>query len=197
MRAAVAARCRHRRRRCRLCGGARHRHAAGRSDRGRRHRRGVRPGAARSAGADRLGQMQHRPSGAGGRHRRADQDRARAVARRSTAQHQFRDAQSAHRLRRAQYRGGEPRRRPLDRRRRPCAGQFVRLRRHQRLRHPRAPRRRPRQCGAAAASGAAPGERTDAGAAVGADRWSISQPGRARWRRHWSRASLPGLQSTN
>ncbi len=100
---------RHRRRRRRLCGGARHRHAARRSDRGRRHRRSVRPGAQQRPGAHRLGEMQHRPSRAGRRHRRADQDRAGARARADPAEHQFQHAERAHSVRCLEHRGGQAR----------------------------------------------------------------------------------------
>ncbi len=60
----------------RLRGGARHRYVARRPRRGRRPAPGVRrrPAGRRTAVAHRIGQVEHRPPGGRGRHRRTDQD---------------------------------------------------------------------------------------------------------------------------
>ncbi len=94
---------RRRARRGRLRGGARHRHAGRRPDRGGRHRRG--PGAAPlGAAADRLGQVQHRPHRAGRRPRRRAEGHAGAGARPAARLAPLRRAEPRHPLRRAQPR---------------------------------------------------------------------------------------------
>ena len=78
-----------RRRRCRLPGGARDRHVAGRSDRGPGGRGGLWRRRSRTDPAGRLGQDQHRPSRGRRGHRRPDQGRPRAAARTCSADLHF------------------------------------------------------------------------------------------------------------
>ena len=89
-------------------------------------------------GRHRVGQDEHRPPGGGGRHRRADQGRARPAARRAAGAPAPADAQPAHRLGRATPGGGD-RAAVLARPEWPPhrRGQLVRLQRDQRPRDPR------------------------------------------------------------
>ena len=90
-----------RRGRHRLCRMPRHRHRAGRSDRGRGADRRLRPHrAGRGGRADWVGQDQHRPPGYGGGGRQPHQGRAGAAPRADAAQPELRGAEPGHRLRR-------------------------------------------------------------------------------------------------
>ena len=123
-----------------LRGGARHGHAARRSHRGLRARGDLRGGAPGGrAPAHRLGQDQ-RGAPRGRRGDRGDhQGRPGDEARSPPAQLALRPAQSAHRFRGAAPPGGEPPPALAGAGGRPAArgGELVRLRRHQRSRHPR------------------------------------------------------------
>ena len=88
--------------------GARHRHRAGRSDRGQRARRG--PGRRPVLGSEaaaRLGEDEHRPPRGGGGDRRADQDHPRAPARGDPGAPAPADAEPAHRVGGAAGGGGD------------------------------------------------------------------------------------------
>ena len=125
-----------------------------------RRTRSARPwrGAARARPADRLGEVQYRPSGAGQRHGGADEADPRLRARRGAGVAAFRAAEPQHCLRRAEPGGGGRTAGACGRGpgRRAGGHQFVRLRRHQRAR---------RAGGAAAPSRAAGGCRPGRAAA--------------------------------
>ena len=152
-------------------GGPRHRHRAGRPDRGPgadgHLRAGPPAGPAAVAG---FGQVQHRPPSAGGRRRRGDQDGAGPAARGAPAHPARRRAVPAHRLVRRR-RPPADRTRALDPRRPPPPSRGLGLR-HERHQRPPAPGRSPgRRGGRARASAAAPRDqrRPGAVAGVGAD----------------------------
>ena len=86
------------RRRRRRRRGARHRHDAGRPDRGPGAARHLRPGARRRAAVARLAEVQHRPHPGRGRRRGRDQDGDGPAARRAAADPACRRAVAARRL---------------------------------------------------------------------------------------------------
>ena len=126
-------------RRRRLPGSPRHRDVAGRPDRSSGRGRGARRRAPhRPAAADRLGQDEHRPPRGGRRDRRGHQGHFVVGERDAAAASQLREALAAHPVGSAGGRGRHRSRavgaqRPPPHRR----GQLVRVRGHQRPRHPR------------------------------------------------------------
>ena len=112
--------------------GARHRHAARRPDRDGRHRRGV-LGVAQRRGADRgrFREDQHRPHGSGRRRRRAGEGRAAAPGGRDLSTHPPRHPLAPHSLGSLPGQGAD-RGGAVAGAAAPRAGQFLRLRRHDR-----------------------------------------------------------------
>ena len=136
---------RRRARRARLHRGPRHRHGARRSHRGQGPGQGLgrRPARGKHVRAG-LGQDQHRASGIGGGHRRADQGGAFARAPPDPAEPALPQPQPPYPLRLAAARGAAGARALAEPRACAGRGQLLRLRRHQRPRGPRDRARRRR-----------------------------------------------------